>query len=66
MRRLLLRQTRAVEPRLAAAEAIPQIKIWLTAISLMVWRSVLMPASFTLRELHGVIEVAMGWDGIHL
>jgi hypothetical protein len=24
------------------------------------------PATFTLRELHGVIQVAMGWEGIHL
>ena len=32
----------------------------------MVWRRVLVPASFTLRELHGVIQAAMGWDGIHL
>jgi hypothetical protein len=46
--------------------AILQIKIWLTGISPMVWRRVLVPASFTLRELHGVIQVAMGWDGIHL
>ena len=32
----------------------------------MVWRRVLVPARFTLRELHGVIQVAMGWEGIHL
>ena len=32
----------------------------------MVWRRVLVPASFTLRKLHGVIQVAIGWDGIHL
>ncbi len=25
-----------------------------------------MPVSLTLRELHGVIQVAMGWEGIHL
>jgi hypothetical protein len=24
------------------------------------------PGSFSLRELHGVIQVAMGWEGIHL
>ena len=24
------------------------------------------PATFTLRELHGVIQVAMGWEGTHL
>lgn len=32
----------------------------------MVWRRVLVPASFTLRELHSILQVAMGWDGIHL
>ena len=29
----------------------------------MVWRRVLVPSSFTLRELHGVIQVAMGGEG---
>ena len=32
----------------------------------MIWRRVVVPARFTLRELHGVIQVAMGWEGIHL
>ncbi len=32
----------------------------------MVWRRFLVPTAFTLRELHGVIQVAMGWEGIHL
>jgi hypothetical protein len=32
----------------------------------MVWRRVQVPASMTLRELHGVIQVALGWEGIHL
>jgi hypothetical protein len=32
----------------------------------MIWRRVLVPTAFTLRELHGVIQVAMGWEGIHL
>ena len=50
----------------ADANAILQVKVWLTGISPMVWRRVLVPASFTLRELHGVIQVAMGWEGIHL
>src|SRR5712691_4882420 len=48
------------------ADAILRIKIWLTGISPVVWRRVLVPSSFTLRELHGVIQVAMGWEGIHL
>jgi hypothetical protein len=29
--------------------AIPQVKVWLTGISPMVWRRVLVPSSFTLR-----------------
>ncbi|MEM6306365.1 MAG: hypothetical protein AAF701_00075 [Pseudomonadota bacterium] len=28
----------------------------------MIWRRVLVPASSTLRELHGVLQVAMGWE----
>jgi hypothetical protein len=50
----------------ADCEAILQVKVWLTGISPMIWRRVLVPATFTLRELHGVIQVAMGWEGIHL
>src|ERR1700722_5341388 len=55
------------EENLAADMAtILQIKFWLAGISPMVWRRVLVPSSLTLRELHGVIQVAMGWEGIHL
>jgi len=43
-----------------------QIKVWLLGISPMVWRRVLVPSTCTLHELHGVIQVAMGWEGIHL
>lgn len=35
-------------------------------ISPMIWRRVLVPMSTTLRELHGIFQVAMGWEGIHL
>jgi hypothetical protein len=48
------------------ANAILQIKVWLVGISPMVWRRVLVPTTFTLRELHGVIQVMIGWEGIHL
>jgi hypothetical protein len=48
------------------AATILQVKVWLTGISPMVWRRVLVPSSFALRELHGVIQVAMSWEGIHL
>ncbi len=47
-------------------DEIVQVKIWLLDVSPMVWRRVLVPASCTLRELHGVFQIAMGWEGIHL
>jgi len=40
-----------------------QIKVWLLGVSPMVWRRVVVPADCTLRELHGVFQVAMGWEG---
>jgi len=43
-----------------------QLKVWLLGLSPMVWRRVHVPATITLRQLHGVIQVAMGWEGIHL
>ena len=42
------------------------LKVRLLGISPMVWRRVLIPALTTLRELHGILQVALGWEGIHL
>jgi mutator family transposase/pRiA4b ORF-3-like protein len=54
-------RVRAVE-----ADTIVQVKIWLDGVSPMTWRRVRVPGSITLRELHGVIQVVMGWEGLHL
>ncbi len=43
-----------------------QLKVRLLGISPMIWRRVLVPCSFSLREIHGVLQVAMGWEGFHL
>jgi hypothetical protein len=53
-------------PLTADGGEVLRIKVWLVGISPMIWRRVLVPAAFSLRELHGVIQVAMGWEGIHL
>lgn len=43
-----------------------QLKARLLDVSPMVWRRLLIPAVMPLRELHGVLQVAMGWEGVHL
>ena len=43
-----------------------QFRIWLKEVSPMIWRRVQVPSTMTLREFHGVLQVAMGWEGIHL
>ena len=55
-------------PALSALDpsAVLQLKVWLLGISPMVWRRMLVPATFTLGELHGMFQVAMGWEGVHL
>ena len=45
---------------------IVRLKVRLLGISPMIWRRVLVRASMTLRELHGVVQIAMGWESIHL
>ena len=45
---------------------IVQLKVRLLGISPMIWRRVLVPESVSLRELHGILQVSMGWQGIHL
>jgi hypothetical protein len=68
MKRRLMPSVAVAPPSEPAADAntVLQVKVWLIGISPMVWRRVLAPATFTLRELHGVIQVAMGWEGNHL
>lgn len=51
---------------MAAPSEIIQLKVRLLGISPMIWRRVLIPSTTALRELHGVLQLAMGWDGIHL
>jgi hypothetical protein len=51
---------------ISAAEAICQIKIVLLGTKPPIWRRVLVPAAFTLAQLHDVVQAAMGWEDCHL
>lgn len=55
----------------ASASASPvsevlQFKVWLMGVSPMIWRRLQVPPTMTLRELHGTLQVAMGWESLHL
>ena len=43
-----------------------QLKVRLPGISSMTWQRVLVPASTTLRDLHGSLKAAAGREGIYL
>ena len=47
-------------------EAVLQLKVRLPGISPMIWRRLPVLESMSLRELHGVLPLAMGWEGIRL
>ena len=51
---------------LEESTSILQLKVRLLGISPMIWRRVLVPASVTLHEPHGILQVSMGWEGVHL
>ena len=55
----------AVAERPSAGPALP-LTGRLLELSPMVWRRLPVPAAASLRELHGVIQIAMGWEGSHL
>ena len=51
---------------LGESTRIVQLKVRLLGLSPMIWRRVLVPESVSLRELHGILQVNMGWEGTHL
>ena len=52
----------SVNPQLAVL----RIKIVLLGTKPPIWRRVLVPAEFTLAQLHDVVQAAMGWEDCHL
>ena len=43
-----------------------RLKVTLQNVRPAIWRRLLVPAAFTLRQLHQVLIAAMGWHGSHL
>jgi hypothetical protein len=49
-----------------SAESIVRLRISLTDTDPEIWRLVEVPAEITLKDLHMVIQAAMGWENAHL
>jgi len=54
------------KPKPAPDRPILQLKVCLLDVSPSAWRRLLVQASTTLQERHGILQVALGWEGIHL
>ena len=51
---------------MSITQEIYHLKIRLLGISPMIWRRVLVPSMISLHELHGILQVSMGWESLHL
>jgi hypothetical protein len=49
-----------------APRDIIQLKVRRLGVGPMIWRRVMIPITMTLHELHEVLQIAMGWEGIHM
>lgn len=52
--------------KIAIPREIYQIKVTLAGTEPPIWRRLLVPANFTLEQLHDVLQAAMGWMECHL
>ena len=57
---------RAAKASASSAGEVLQFKVWLMGVSPMIWRRLHVAPETTLRELHGALQVTMGWEGLHL
>ena len=48
------------------SDAVVRLKITLTDTDPAIWRRVEVPASITLKDLHAIVQAAMGWEDYHL
>lgn len=53
---------RTVDP----AHPVYELDLWLAGSDPLIWRSLLVPARFTLGRLHGVIQCVMPWEEDHM
>src|SRR5262249_6164083 len=60
------RINRSTERLAVSSTRVFQLKITLRYLEPPIWRRVLVQDDFTLTQLHGIIQLAMAWDGCHM
>lgn len=53
-------------PQPARSGQIIQLKITLRDVKVPIWRTVQVPGEITLRQLHEILQLTMGWQNAHL
>jgi hypothetical protein len=53
-------------PRRRSLKSAVQLRISLTDHAPTIWRRLLVPSEMKLAKLHGVFQLAMGWEDYHL
>ena len=53
-------------PSTTVSPDLHQLKVSLRGISPMIWRRLLVPGETSIADLHHVIQIAMGWEDVHL
>ena len=54
------------DAKIATADDICQIRVSLMGLEPPIWRRLLVPADMNLKQLHQVLQVAMGWEDYHM
>ena len=54
------------EPLRAPSPPVYQLRVVLRGISPLIWRRLLVRSDTTLARLHDILQVAFGWDDVHL
>ena len=49
-----------------SATSIYQLRLVLRHVTPLVWRRILVPSDTTIAHLHHIVQIAMGWEDIHL
>jgi Plasmid pRiA4b ORF-3-like protein len=63
---LLVPEPAPASPRATNPVAAFELDVTLLDVEPRIWRRVVVPESISLRDLHNVLQVALGWDNTHL